>query len=477
MTLLELRSSDALLKEVAAADADLEAGYCEKLEVNDSLNRALVSFQGNKAASGNRWHAYKEGFSASLVKYLIETVGPTSGRLLEPFAGSGTALFASSDLGLDSLGIELLPSSVETIDVRRKLRAADCLAVANALLEFAAERRWERPGPESTFRHLAITDGAFPAENEEQLGRFLVEVSQLSDSVVCQTLRFAALSILESISYTRKDGQYLRWDRRSGRRGGVKDFYKPEITGFTEAILGKVSQIASDLAKARFDGATTSSSLGQIELIQGSCLEVLPTIDPDSFDGVITSPPYCNRYDYTRTYALELAFLGVGAEALKDLRQAMLSSTVENREKEWLSSLLPAGVMEQAMAAFHSHPLLRLILEHLEDCRQKGMLNNNGIPRMVRNYFKEMAILIFETARALKPGAPFAMVNDNVRYQGAHIPVDLILSDFAQQAGFDVERIWVLARGKGNSSQQMAKYGRQELRKCVYVWRKGQTCL
>ncbi len=64
------------------------------------------------------------------------------------------------------------------------------------------------------------------------------------------------------------------------------------------------------------------------------------------------------------------------------------------------------------------------------------------------------------------------MVNDNVRYQGAHLPVDLILSDFAQAAGLDVETIWVLPRGKGNSSQQMARHGRQELRKCVYVWRK-----
>ena len=90
---------------------------------------------------------------------------------------------------------------------------------------------------------------------------------------------------------------------------------------------------------------------------------------------------------------------------------------------------------------------------------------------MVRHYFEEMALVIFECARLLKPGAPLVMVNDNVRYQGAHIPVDLILSDFAQKAGLLVEKIWVLPRGKGNSSQQMGLHGRQEIRKCVYVWR------
>ena len=92
---------------------------------------------------------------------------------------------------------------------------------------------------------------------------------------------------------------------------------------------------------------------------------------------------------------------------------------------------------------------------------------------MVKNYFKEMAMIIFEIVRLLKPNAPFVMVNDNVRYQGIHIPVDLILSDFARNAGLEIEKIWVLPQGKANSSQQMGIHGREELRKCVYIWRKS----
>jgi hypothetical protein len=64
------------------------------------------------------------------------------------------------------------------------------------------------------------------------------------------------------------------------------------------------------------------------------------------------------------------------------------------------------------------------------------------------------------------------MVNDNVRYGGEEIPVDLILSEFAEAFGFSTENIFVLPRGKGNSSQQMGNYGRTEIRKCVYVWQR-----
>jgi hypothetical protein len=91
---------------------------------------------------------------------------------------------------------------------------------------------------------------------------------------------------------------------------------------------------------------------------------------------------------------------------------------------------------------------------------------------MVRGYFYEMACVIAESARVLKQGAPLIMVNDNVRYAGLSISVDLILSDFARQLGFYVEKILVLPGSKGNSSQQMGEHGREVLRKCVYIWRK-----
>ena len=124
----------------------------------------------------------------------------------------------------------------------------------------------------------------------------------------------------------------------------------------------------------------------------------------------------------------------------------------------------------RSLDAFESQELLGFILKYLDMCRNEGLLNNSGIPRMVRNYFKELTVVIFECARLLKPGAPFVMVNDNVRYQGINIPVDLILSEIAQQAGFETQVIWVLPIGKGNSSHQMRTHGREELRKCVYVW-------
>ena len=148
----------------------------------------------------------------------------------------------------------------------------------------------------------------------------------------------------------------------------------------------------------------------------------------------------------------------------------MLSCTVENRVKDLLS-INPRW--SDAVSAAERQELLQSVLSYLDEQKVQGVLNNNGIPRMVKGYFYEMACVISECARVLSPGAPLVMVNDNVRYAGASIHVDIILSEIAGDLGFTVEKILVLPNGKGNSSQQMGAHGRDSLRKCVYVWRKA----
>ena len=282
--------------------------------------------------------------------------------------------------------------------------------------------------------------------------------------------------MLEEVSFTRKDGQYLRWDHRSARTQVKGSFDKGIIPTFHDAIRRKLDMMVEDLGTPGLLERPTGPR-GSLDIRQGSCLEILPEMRACSFDFVVTSPPYCNPYDYTRTYALELAFLGLDDEEVKRLRQGLLSCTVENKEK---IEQLRRAYSDRRLGArwsrvdqtFKRQEAMAEVLVFLENERDRGRLNNPHIARMVRNYFYEMCFVIYELSRVLRPGGVIAMVNDNVRYAGREIPVDLILSDFANSFGLDVRHIWALPRGKGNSSQQMGSHGRSELRKCVYVWQK-----
>jgi hypothetical protein len=459
------------LDRIKDKNASLHSKFSSTVEVNTALNRKLVSFQANKTIPVFRWFKYKEGFSAPLLYYIFRELGVNTGKVLDPFAGIGTTLFVARELGLDSLGIELLSIGCEIINAGLIASDPDSMELVSELRRWQKERLWMNSTASIDFPHITITKGAFPKEAEKLLCQYLA-LADREPEKIRRMLRFAAICILEEISFTRKDGQYLRWDYRSGRTQGSKPFDKGAIIPFNTAIDRKLSEICEDIITLNAGLLSGHRRLkAPIELEAGTCLEIMPKQPNDSFDCLITSPPYCNRYDYTRTYALELALLGVGEDEIKRLRQTMLSCTVENREKVGLVDHIEKSRYETAKSVFDSQDLLNVILNYLDYCKEAKLLNNNGIARMVRNYFWEMTLFIFEAVRLLKPGAPLIMVNDNVRYVGVNIPVDLILSDIAHMAGFEVEKIWILPNGKGNSSQQMGKHGREELRKSIYVWR------
>ncbi|AFY30598.1 DNA methyltransferase [Calothrix sp. PCC 7507] len=458
------------LGEIDNLDRQLYQCFQSKFLVHPSLTRLIVSFQANKTRPIYRWYKYKEAFSASLIEYLLQQYKITKGKVLDPFAGSGTALFAASEAGIDADGIELLSIGQQIINAKKLLDSEFTPEDFDRIKNWSKLQVWKRCEQKQDLPELRITKGAYAELTINAIEQYLAACKRENHRVQA-VLNFALLCILESISYTRKDGQYLRWDYRSGRGQSKKPFNKGEILEFDNAIANKISEIIDDLLPStqQIELFPIKNSQGQIHLYGGSCLEIMPRLANCVYDAIITSPPYCNRYDYTRTYALELALLGISEKELINLRQEMLSCTVENRPKDLLTI---NSDWKTALAIADSQNLLQAILKYLDNQKTKGALNNNGIPRMVRGYFYEMACVIQECFRVLKPGALLFMVNDNVRYAGASISVDMILSDFAEQLGFVIENILVLPSDKGNSSQQMGSHGRDPLRKCVYVWKK-----
>ena len=461
-----------LRDEIVALDAELAKDFKTQFSIAPFLSRKIVSFQGNKGKPAYSWYKYKEAFSAALVEYFLGSyVGQALGKVLDPFAGIGTTLFAASSQGIPADGIELLPIGQEIIRARllseRELTSNDIATLEHWIKSLP----WKEFPERVPFSTIRITENAYPPETIEAIERYRGALQQENEKIQA-ILRLALLCILESVSYTRKDGQYLRWDARSGkRRPGTKAFDKGEILAFDASITAKLKEVLSDIRDIQMPVTLfpVKQTMADIRLFEGSCLEVLPTLAATAYGGIMTSPPYCNRYDYTRTYALELAMLELTQAEVSHLRQEMLSCTVENREKDLLK-ICPQWVPFIEVA--NQQRLLTAINAYLQHEKDAGTLNNNGIPRMVRGYFSEMACVIGECVRVLKPNARLFMVNDNVRYAGISISVDIILSDIARSLGFEIENILVVPGKKGNSSQQMGTYGRVPLRKCVYVWRR-----
>ena len=198
------------------------------------------------------------------------------------------------------------------------------------------------------------------------------------------------------MSYTRKDGQFLRWDPQSGRDVSKK-LHKESVPSLNHALHRRLDEIAADIPtlKRRYGGS-------QPLFIEGSSLTELRKLPSCSFDAVVTSPPYANRYDYTRTYALELAYLGYDANQFKELRQALLSATVENRSKRelLLQEYGEQQLLSQALDMTDKQAALQEALGILKT--NAKLLSNSNVISLVENYFTEMALIICELGRLIE---------------------------------------------------------------------------
>ena len=180
---------------------------------------------------------------------------------------------------------------------------------------------------------------------------------------------------------------------------------------------------------------------------------------PDSsVDGLITSPPYANRHDYSRIFHIDLLLLGLGEHEVTKLRHESIRSHVEAKG--------PTGY-KRRLKGYRRPCALQEILEMLPgdaDSRIKPLLNG---------YFEDIYLSLQEIGRILKLGGAGSLRCRKRSPCRGDDPVDEIMAELAPQAGLAFDAAWVL-RLRGNSAQQMKQYGRQPSRETMVFFAKNE---
>lgn len=412
----------------------LEAKYTRLFQEKPDWRR-LVTYVTNKKLPVYNWFKYKEGFSRQLVSNLLSEWKISKEDLVfDPFAGCGTTLLACKEFGYRAVGLDILP--IATFVAKVKLQDWPDLALLEKAIDTLMEKKYRQP--KLSFPNVSIIDKAFPKKVQDEI-LFYKECISDFERPTQDFLMLGLISILEEVSYTSKDGQFLRLVNRT--IPSVKKTLEQQLRD----MLDDLHQQQQTLFKA---------GKAKVEIFQGDAREsALPKKYWGKIGAVITSPPYLNRYDYSRTYSLELCALFVDDFSdLRDIRHSLLRSHIESREHAGKEINLPA---------------LDEILQNL----QSKELNNDRIPIMIKGYFEDMNLVIKQLAHYLKPGGLVALVVANARFEGEMVQTDLILSELAEMHGLKTEAIWI-TRYKGNSSQQMGRYGRVPVRESIVFWRK-----
>ena len=399
---------------------------------------SFVSYVGNKKIPFLRIYKYKEAFSFKLVnEFLKKFEADSNDYVFDPFSGLGTTMFTSMLNSVPSVGVDKLPLAhfiSKTMPLLLQLKENELKKLWKSLTP-----KIQGNEPADVALDVSIMKKSFDEETLSILRKLKSTIDGLSFPYH-DILLLLFFSILEECSFTSKDGQFLRLQKNK------------RVSNPIEAMKRKIMEVEEDIRRTKIifpDFFITD------EIMPGVYLEDTRNLSTIQFKKnptiIVTSPPYANRYDYTRTYSLELCFHFVKTfEELKAVRFGILRSHIESKIQK--DEIPP-------------HPVIKEVVEALGTKN----LNNPKIPAMLTTYFIDMQKVIQEWFTVLAPGASIAMVVDNVRFEGEMVPVDLILSEIAEEAGFDIKEI-IVARYKGNSSQQMKKYGKVPVRESIVVW-------
>ena len=378
----------------------------------------------------HRWYVFPHSFSPEFVPALAKEWGlGASDHLLDPFVGSGTTTLSAQQLGIPCSGYDLSPLARFVSQAKcDRPSACDVKRACAAILD-------EGPLPDmSSDQERAAEPLLGRAFRRERLAKLLGlagRIRRQDMGAPCRSLlMLALLDIVPQFAFAERNGGWLRW------RGDARPASEVEA-----AFAGRVSDMAEDLADLKSPCVCPTIAVADAR--------TLPDADA-SVSAVLTSPPYPNRHDYTRIFSLELLLLFLDTNENLALRRQSFESHPEARPKR--------PKHEQ----YRAPPSLELLL---------GGLRSGRVRRMLDGYFVDLYLCLREVTRVLRPGSPAGLVVGNARYEGMSLLVDELTAEIGETTGLICTEIRVL-RVRGNSAQQMGRYGRSPSRESLVLFRR-----
>lgn len=438
-----------------ASRADIHPGINPDIRGNAKANKL-----DPQDRAFHDWYRFVLSFPPHLVRqYVAEFDLSGDDVVMDPFCGTGTTVVEAKKLGVRAVGLE-----------------------ANPVAQFASATKLDWTVDPDSLRHLAEQ---VAAEARSILGRDGINDDVLfSGEIAPSNLRTLdagreKLLLKNSISPVPLHKTLILLECLRKRRA---------VPGCSHALLALADVLVNHVSNLHFGPEVGVGKPKQDALLIGPWLKKINNIindlsesrivapdaatvfladarragefiEPASISAVVTSPPYPNEKDYTRTTRLESVLLGFVStrDDLRALKRGLVRSNTRGVYKhddddQWVAK----------------HPEINRIADEIE-ARRISMGKTSGFermyPRVTRLYFGGMARHLAELRPLLKPGARLAyVVGDQASYLRVMIRTGALLADIAQSLGYELERIDLFRT-------RLATASREQLREEVVILR------
>lgn len=370
------------------------------------------------------WYRFVLSFPPHLVQQYLDEFGACNSSLvLDPFCGTGTTNVECKKQGIPSWGIEASPITYFASKTK-------CSWVTDTY-EFITTADQIAQSANRTIRELK----ELRTLSEEQSALILknsISPQPLSDTLVLRDAIYSVNSRFQDyyLLALAKHIVYSYSNLKFGPEVGISRI-KKDTVNVVEIWLSEVQKMQNDLALyTEYSGTKTDITLGDARSISFSN-------HLNKVDCVITSPPYPNEKDYSRTTRLESVILGFikNKDDLRKIKKGFIRSNSKN--------VYRSDEDAQYVCNIESINALSNEIEQ----KRIDLGKTSGFEKLyasvVKLYFGGMAKHLIKLKPYLRDGASLAyVVGDQASYFQIPIRTSKLLGEVAESiGGYKVERI------------------------------------
>lgn len=425
-----------------------------EVEKVNGMSKKDVTFIKSKDTPFQRWYPYIEGYSTDFVKSLIKNFGIKDCLIYEPFAGTGTTLFAADDEGLSTAYSEVNPllqyliltktKILRANEIQRQKLSNNLTDIAKALLQ-SLDKFEEDKTLREAYKTLFTGSKYFSDEKLSQILklRSYIDIVKLENELLADTLTVAVLSCLLPVSNLKKAGDV---------RFKTEKELEKEFTTFEKILPQKIYDIAEDVLNFSYTLKTNH------ELILSNAKNISRVSDL-KIGAIITSPPYLNGTNYFRNTKVELWFLRY--------------LQYENDLRFFRDQALTSGINDVKKAYAHVNDLdisskSKLLKTTLTELNKKAY--DSRIPIMAKSYFEEMYQIFSDCKPHLDNNAKILIdIGDSI-FCGVHINTDEILIELLTGLGYKLLDNKILRKRRSRNKEVLT----QSLLAFQYSYKNGK---
>ena len=387
------------------------------------------------------WYRFVLSYPPHLVRKYAAAfdLGPDS-LLLDPFCGTGTTLVEAKKLGIPSIGCDAHPFAVLVSQAKTNwsLPIPKLREKARRIAKLVLEEMEACGLPVDSFSSRLMEESAAPSWQRWSLGEDENKVMPLGFVSERPLARLLILRhFIEQETKRQSDGVEAFFNVALAHviANGAGNFaFGPEIYRTREKFdydvldhfIGRITSMCDDLERMAPNLAATPAAASHDDA------RLLNNV-PEGISAVITSPPYPNEKDYTRTTRVESLLLRFmfDRESLRRVKTHLLRSNTRN--------VFVADADGDEVAEFKS---IQSVCRQIED-RRIELKKTSGFERLyhkvVAHYFGGMRLHL----RALKPKlrrrARLAyVVGDQLSFLMVPVATAKLLAEVAEAEGYRV---------------------------------------